>query len=112
MRRVAIACSLETSSASSGRRCLRPKGIAILAPIVRRRHEETQDDESQVVVGFRAAYVFDVEHTDGAPLPQTAEVIGDPGEHTAALKRAIAAHGISVEYGDDLRTNRPTLRQV
>src|SRR5688500_16639191 len=31
------------------------KGIAILAPIVRRRCEETQDDESQVVVGFRAA---------------------------------------------------------
>jgi antirestriction protein ArdC len=78
------------------------KGIAILAPIVRRRREETQDDESQVVVGFRAAYVFDVEQTDGAPLPQTAEVTGDPGEHMAALKRAIAARGISVEYADDL----------
>jgi antirestriction protein ArdC len=77
------------------------KGIAILAPIVRHRREETQDDE-RVVVGFRTAYVFDVEQTDGAPLPQTAEVTGDPGEHTAALKRAIAAHGISLEYADDL----------
>lgn len=35
------------------------KGIAILAPIVRRRREETPEDESQVVVGFRTAYVFD-----------------------------------------------------
>jgi hypothetical protein len=78
------------------------KGIAILAPIVRRRREETPEDESQVVVGFRTAYVFDVEQTDGAPLPQAAEVTGDPGEHTAALKRAISARGISVEYADDL----------
>jgi hypothetical protein len=55
-----------------------------------------------VVVGFRTAYGFDVDQTDGAPLPQAAEVAGDPGEHTAALKRAIAAHGISIEYADDL----------
>ena len=27
---------------------------------------------------------------------------GDPGERTAALKQAIAAHGISLEYVDDL----------
>jgi antirestriction protein ArdC len=78
------------------------KGIAILAPIVRRRREEREEDESRVVSGFRIAYVFDVEQTDGAPLPQTAHVAGDPGEHTAALKRAIATRGISIEYADDL----------
>jgi antirestriction protein ArdC len=78
------------------------KGIAILAPIVRRHREETQEDEPGVVVGFRTAYVFDVDQTDGAPLPQTAEFAGDPGEHTAALKEAIAAHSISIEYADDL----------
>jgi len=82
--------------------CKGEKGIAILAPIVRSRREETQEDESRVVVGFRTAYVFDVEQTDGAPLPQTADVAGDPGEHTAALKRAIAAHGITIEYADNL----------
>jgi hypothetical protein len=53
-------------------------------------------------VGFRTAYVFDVEQTDGSPLPQAAEATGDPGEHTAALKSAIAAHGILLEYADDL----------
>ena len=78
------------------------KGIAILAPIVRRRREENQEDESHAVVGFRTAYVFDIEQTDGALLPQPAEVTGDPGEHTAALTRAIVARGISVEYADDL----------
>jgi antirestriction protein ArdC len=78
------------------------KGIAILAPIVRPRRDETQEDESRVVVGFRTAHVFDVEQTDGAPLPQTADVAGDPGEQTAALKRAIVAHGVSLEYTDNL----------
>ena len=76
------------------------KGIAILAPILRRRPEDTKEDESRVIVGFRAAYVFDVEQTDGAPLPQAAEATGDPGEHIAALKSAIAAHGILLEYAD------------
>src|SRR6476661_7547916 len=36
------------------------KGIAILAPLLRRRDREPDDDQSRVVVGFRAAYVFDV----------------------------------------------------
>ena len=35
------------------------KGIAILAPIVARRRDETGDDDSRTVVGFRTAYVFD-----------------------------------------------------
>ena len=56
------------------------KGIAILAPIVARRRDETEEDESRTVVGFRAAYVFDVEQTDGAPLPQPSEAAGDPGD--------------------------------
>src|SRR5437867_2384905 len=63
------------------------KGIAILAPILRRRRESAEEDEPRVIVGFRAAYVFDVEQTDGAPLPEAAKATGDPGEHTAALKR-------------------------
>ena len=78
------------------------KGIAILAPILSRRSQETDEDKSRLVVGFRPAYVFDVEQTDGAPLPHLAEAAGDPGDHTAALKRVIAADGIMVEYADDL----------
>src|SRR5438876_10458449 len=46
------------------------KGIAIMAPIIARRREDASEDESRTIAGFRAVYVFDVEQTDGAPLPQ------------------------------------------
>jgi len=36
------------------------KGIAILAPIVAHRREDSTDDDSKMIVGFRAAYVLDV----------------------------------------------------
>lgn len=71
------------------------KGIAILAPIVVRKREE--EDDSKTVVGFRAAYVFDVEQTDGAPLPEPSEAAGDPGLNTTKLLAAIIAGGITVE---------------
>jgi N-terminal domain of anti-restriction factor ArdC len=78
------------------------KGIAILAPILRRRRDETDEEESRVIAGFRTAYVFDVEQTDGAPLPQPSEAQGNPGETTARLRAAIASHGIALEYTDNL----------
>jgi antirestriction protein ArdC len=77
------------------------KGIAILAPILGRRDREP-DDPSRVVVGFRAAFVFDVEQTDGDPLPGPSEASGDPGGKTASLKAAIQHHGIDLAYVDDL----------
>src|SRR6201997_3320115 len=48
------------------------KGILILAPIVRRKsaNKEDQKESSPFVAGFRAAYVFDVSQTDGKQLPQ------------------------------------------
>ena len=73
------------------------KGIAILAPLLRRRDREPDDDQSRVVMGFRAAYVFDIAQTDGEPLP-VAEASGDPGGKTASLKVAIQDHGIVLEY--------------
>ena len=35
------------------------KGIAILAPIVRRREAESESDNARTVFGFRVAHVFD-----------------------------------------------------
>jgi len=77
------------------------KGIVILAPIVGRR-SDVEDDDSKQVVGFRAAYVFDVAQTDGEPLPEIAAASGDPGAHIEALRTAIAARGIAIEEVDDL----------
>src|SRR5712691_9597639 len=35
------------------------KGIAIMAPIVRRREAESEGDDARTVLGFRVAHVFD-----------------------------------------------------
>jgi antirestriction protein ArdC len=78
------------------------KGIAILAPIVGRATTTSDDESSRMVRGFRAAYVFDIEQTDGDPLPVPAEASGDPGRKTATLTTAILAHGITIERADDL----------
>jgi hypothetical protein len=53
-------------------------------------------------VGFRAAYVFDVEQTDGAPWPEPAEASGDPGAKTACLRTAITSQGIALDYVAEL----------
>jgi antirestriction protein ArdC len=84
-------------------RCVRKgeKGIAILAPIVRRRDASGQDDEKHVT-GFRAAHVFDVSQTDGNPLPEPSTATGDPGARTAMLRQAILSQGIAIEESGDL----------
>ncbi len=78
------------------------KGIAILAPIVGRPEAESETDNARTVRGFRAAYVFDVDQTDGEPLPAPCEASGDPGTKTTLLKTAILEQGIALDYVDDL----------
>jgi antirestriction protein ArdC len=78
------------------------KGIAILAPIVRRRGADIATDDERAVVGFRAAYVFDIEQTDGDPLPAPSEASGDPGVATGLLQAALLDRGIALEFVDDL----------
>jgi hypothetical protein len=78
------------------------KGIVILAPIVLRRSGDDADDDAKHVSGFRAAYVFDVDQTDGEPLPTPGEASGDPGIKTTLLKNMILRQGITVESVDDL----------
>jgi len=77
------------------------KGIAILAPIVGRKRDNAIDDP-RTVLGFRAAYVFDVAQTDGEPLPAPAAVSGDPGATFELLTAAICKRGITIERADDL----------
>lgn len=77
------------------------QGIAILAPIVRRR-AQADDEEERGVVGFRAAYVFDVSQTDGEPLPEPSQPAGEPGPALDQLRAAIAGRGIALEYAEAL----------
>jgi RNA polymerase sigma factor (sigma-70 family) len=80
------------------------KGIAILAPIRIKAPEPTASlDPGQVertsrLVGFRTAYVFDVEQTEGRPLPQFATTTGDPSEYADRLKAFVARRGIALKY--------------
>lgn len=67
-----------------------------------RGQRDVDAEDAERVVGFRAAYVFDVEQTEGDPLPQPAEAAGDPGDNTSRLKTAIEARGIQVEYVQEL----------
>jgi antirestriction protein ArdC len=80
------------------------KGITIFAPILVKHTptslEQLQDRESDVfrLTGFRAAYVFDIEQTEGKPLPAFATSKGDPRDATERLKDLVARKGIPLEY--------------
>ena len=86
------------------------KGILILAPIVRRKPDDSDADErdSSRIAGFRAAYVFDVSQTDGRDLPQIGIVHGDPHEHTDGLRKFAAAQNVVIEYSEDIAPARGT----
>ncbi len=78
-------------------------GIAILAPMVSRKDREhgvpdRAADKSDLIFGFRVAYVFDVAQTDGEPLPDFADAIGDPGDWLSRLEKSIREAGIELEY--------------
>src|SRR5580698_3417032 len=68
------------------------KGIRILAPIIgvkRKPKEEAEKDITKqnraVLVGFRNAYVFDVNQTEGHELPEMREIRGSVGESRERL---------------------------
>ena len=88
------------------------KGIMILAPIVRRKaqnnNEEVPEEISRPIAGFRAAFVFDVSQTDGKELPQIGIVQGDPSGHTDRLRRFASEQNIAVEYSEEIAPARGT----
>ncbi len=85
------------------------KGIRILAPIVgikRKKDEEASKDitkqNTRVLVGFRNAYVFDVEQTEGAELPTLREMTGTVGENRDRLVSFIEAQGIELSFTEKI----------
>ena len=68
----------------------------------RKKDEEAEKDirtqNQAVLVGFRAAYVFDVSQTEGNPLPEFSErVSGDAGEYRDRLVDFVIGQGIELE---------------
>lgn len=86
------------------------KGIVIIAPCNRKVGEAVATDEQgnerredvRKIVGFRGAYVWDVTSTDGQPLPDFAQVAGDPSTHMAKLHAAIQESGITLTKAEHL----------
>lgn len=80
------------------------KGIAIIAPLVRRKSDEESEhaDEERVVAGFKVAHIFSEEQTDGEPLPELGAVTGDPSGYFERLTKYIAEQNIALEYSDEI----------
>jgi len=85
------------------------KGIRILAPIIgikRKKDEEAEKDitkqNTRALVGFRNAYVFDVEQTEGVELPAMREVYGDVGENHDRLVSFIERQGIELVFTEKI----------
>jgi len=86
------------------------RGIRILAPMIgirRKKDEEAEKDirtqNQAVLVGFRAAYVFDVSQTEGAELPEFSErVSGSAGEYRDRLVEFVIAQGIALEFKESI----------
>ena len=85
------------------------RGIRILAPIIgvkRKPDEEAKRDittqNTRVLVGFRNAYVFDVEQTEGAELPAMRRIYGDVGENRDRLLSFIERQQIELVFTDNI----------
>jgi antirestriction protein ArdC len=85
-------------------------GIRILAPVIgvrRKKDEEAEKDirtqNQAVLVGFRAAYVFDVSQTEGTELPEFSQhVSGNAGEFRDRLVDFVISQGIALEFKDSI----------
>ena len=86
------------------------RGIRILAPMIGIRRKKDEDAEKDirtqnqaVLVGFRAAYVFDVSQTEGAELPEFSErVSGSAGDYRDRLVDFVNAQGIALEFKESI----------
>lgn len=87
------------------------KGIAILAPLVRKKKDESDGNASdspksasdeKVLFGFRLVYVFDISQTDGEEFPDLASLGGDPGTYIDSLSCIYQEKGIRLEFAEKL----------
>ena len=76
------------------------KGIAILAPMISKKKDETEDTSDKKVVrilrGFKVVHVFDVSQTEGETLADFATISGDPGDRLDAIRSVIEGEEIKL----------------
>ncbi len=81
------------------------KGIAILAPVVRRVRVEDDNGDKHVLVGaptaFRVVHVFDVAQTDGEELPSICERLEGDDVSGAYARLVEVAHSLGYTVEED-----------
>ncbi|MCU1242849.1 MAG: hypothetical protein JWO71_3575 [Candidatus Acidoferrum typicum] len=85
------------------------KGIAIIAPLIRRKPEVENlksAEEESVVSGFKVAHIFAEEQTDGEAVPEIGCVTGDPGYYLSRLEEFVRQNGIELRYSDEIAPAR------
>src|SRR6202171_691985 len=80
------------------------KGIAIIAPLVRRKSEEKseQTSDQHIIAGFKIAHIYSEEQTEGEPLAELGTVTGDPSGYFERLAKYIAEQNIALEYSEEI----------
>ncbi len=88
------------------------KGIAILAPMVKRAtdtneqsapsHAQDADRPAGRILGFKVVFVFDIAQTVGIDLPDISPVKGDPTDWFAKLEQVVRGYGIALTYAPTL----------
>ena len=78
-------------------------GIAVFTPVFRgqmgdQKRLDVVGRVGHAVRGFRVVHVFDVSQTEGKPLPELAQVSGDPGLWLRRLEEVACDRGIQVQY--------------
>jgi N-terminal domain of anti-restriction factor ArdC len=90
------------------------KGIMILAPMVGRKMQRTEEIATQFesqntaddrkaepqLYGFRAVYVFDVTQTEGKDLPVLTEVQGDVSGYRERLVKFVESQKVTLNYSE------------
>lgn len=87
------------------------KGIAIVAPVVRRKSLEQCNEGTEneaFIAGFKIAHVFSEDQTDGEPLPELGAVTGDPSGYFERLATFVRGLGVALEYSGEIAPAKGT----
>lgn len=80
------------------------KGLRILAPILTNQHQESDveedknENQNEILHGFKTVYVFDISQTTGPDIPQPTTAQGNSAPYIPALEQAIQTHNIQLQY--------------
>ncbi len=80
------------------------KGIAILAPMVFKKHQEADEEDIETTLSFRVVHVFDVSQTEGDELPEVSCLSNQtcPEDFILSLMEFAAEKNIQIQEASDL----------